>query len=85
MFKSHLRLCVVSVLALLCFGCGHTKTCEVGLISFGNLEGKAIPNNPNGPVLEGSSAPKIGSMPHYYREHPQFLTKTNFICIYGYF
>ena len=66
MFKSHLGLCVVSVLTLLCLGCGHTQTCEVGLISFGNLEGKAIPNNPNGPVLEGSSAAKIGSTPHYY-------------------
>ncbi len=66
MFKSHLGLCVVSMFALLCFGCGHTQTCEVGLISFGNLEGKAIPNNPNGPVLEGSSAAKIGSTPHYY-------------------
>jgi hypothetical protein len=47
-------------LTLLCCGCAHTQTSRIGLISFGNLEGKTIPKNPDGPILEGSSAATIG-------------------------
>ena len=44
------------LLSLFCFGCGHTRVCKVGLVSFGNLEGKAIPMDLDGPVLEGSDS-----------------------------
>jgi len=31
-------------LAAICIGCGHTQSFNVGLMSFGNLEGKTIPD-----------------------------------------
>ena len=52
-------LCIAFVIILLCSGCGHTQVSRVGLISFGNLEGKTIPKNPDGPILQGSSAATI--------------------------
>jgi len=66
MLKLNLRIFVVSVLVLSCFGCGHTQVCRVGMISLGNLEGKAIPNNPNGPIVEGRDAAKPFSTSYYY-------------------
>ena len=35
------------------FGCGHTQSCKVGLMSFGDLEGKTIPVNVDGRILKG--------------------------------
>lgn len=49
-------LCAASLIALGCSGCGHSQLSKIGLISFGNLEGKTIPEKPEGPVLEGSNA-----------------------------
>lgn len=47
--------CVVSLLAALCAGCGHTQVSKVGLISFGELEGQTIPEDVTGPVVQGSA------------------------------
>jgi hypothetical protein len=41
--------------ALLLCGCGHTQVSKIGLISFGDLEGKTIPAQPAGRVVEGSA------------------------------
>ena len=60
MDRLKLLLCMAFVPMLLCSGCGHTRVCQVGLISFGDLEGKTIPRNPNGPILQGSSTATIG-------------------------
>ena len=56
MEKKISKVCALLAVMLMCFGCGHTKTSNVGLISFGNLEGKMIPNSVNGPILQGSTS-----------------------------
>lgn len=48
--------CAACLLMLACSGCGSTKVSTVGLISFGDLEGRTIPSNPKGPVLQGTDA-----------------------------
>jgi hypothetical protein len=59
MNRLRLLLCVAFALAMLCSGCAHTQVSKVGLISFGNLEGRTIPRNPDGPILQGSSEATI--------------------------
>ena len=49
------KVCALLAVILMCFGCGHMQKSHVGLISFGNLEGKAIPADSTGPILEGSA------------------------------
>ena len=49
------KVCTLLAIMLMCVGCGHTRTSNVGLISFGNLEGKEIPNSVNGPILQGNA------------------------------
>ena len=49
------KVCALLAVMLMCFGCGHTKTSNVGLISFGDLEGKVLSNSANGPTLQGSA------------------------------
>mgnify|MGYP001770166626 CR=1 FL=1 len=56
MFRRVLKGGVIMAAILLFLGCGHVNTSKVGLISFGNLEGKIIPANPTGPILEGSAS-----------------------------
>ena len=50
------KVCALLAVMLMCFGCGHTRTSNVGLISFGDLEGKVISNSANGPTLQGSAS-----------------------------
>lgn len=45
-------LCTVMLLASL-LGCGHEQVNKVGLMSFGNLEGKAIPEINNTLIVTG--------------------------------
>jgi len=47
-------ICMTAGLAMLCSGCGHMKVSKVGLLSFGDLEGRTIPSVVQGPVLKGS-------------------------------
>jgi len=56
------------LLAILFVGCGHQKTCQVGLMSFGDLEGKIIPQNISGPTVTGTDQCKIGADPYYLSE-----------------
>lgn len=49
MAKNIFMFFLVSALA----GCGHTASQKVGLMSLGNLEGKTIPSNVAGNVIEG--------------------------------
>lgn len=56
MFRRAFTVGVGMAAILLFLGCGHVNTSKVGLISFGNLEGKTLPANPQGPVLEGTSS-----------------------------
>ena len=46
-------LCSIAFLFL--FGCGHTQSTKVGLMSFGDLQGKVLPTGASGPVLSGKS------------------------------
>lgn len=50
-----MRKIVVILLSASLFGCGHASVSKVGLMSFGDLEGKAIPENLPNAVLAGSS------------------------------
>ena len=45
---------IVASLAVVCSGCGHTQVSKVGLLSFGDLEGRTIPPVVEGPILKGS-------------------------------
>ncbi len=46
--------CLTLLLVTLVAGCGHTQTHKVGLLSIGDLEGKAIPDVSDAKVLTGS-------------------------------
>ena len=45
--------CLLFLLATFICGCGHTQAFKVGLLSFGEWEGKAIPAAGDGKVLSG--------------------------------
>ena len=47
------RCCFLILLAVFLVGCGHTQSHMVGLMSFGDLEGKVIPEGMDGDILEG--------------------------------
>ena len=49
----------------LCYGCGHTKVCRVGLLSVGDLESRTIPSTVDGPILVGKDACKMGGDPYF--------------------
>jgi hypothetical protein len=53
MVMPSLRFCTVLFLALLFTGCGHSQTSRIALISFGDLEGKSLPDKPDGPSRHG--------------------------------
>lgn len=42
------RLCLSMTLAALLIGCGHAQSAKVGLMSFGRLEGKTLPDDISG-------------------------------------
>lgn len=43
----------ILLLATFVIGCGHSQSCKIGLMSFGELEGKVIPDNIDGRIFEG--------------------------------
>jgi len=49
-------------------GCGHTLSHHVGLVSFGDLEGKVIPGGVDGELLDGEDCCKVGSDPYSLAE-----------------
>lgn len=53
---------------LVCGGCGHTASTTVGLMSFGDLEGKTLPREPAGDVLSGKDCAEIGGDPYSLSE-----------------
>lgn len=60
-----IRLCMVLVFALVCISCGHSQTSKIGLISFSDLEGKTIPDNLEGPSLQGIATSGAGGTKYY--------------------
>ena len=58
----------VSCLWLIGVGCGHSMTTQVGLMSFGDLEGKVIPREVSGQTLQGKDCSKIGGDPYSMSE-----------------
>lgn len=55
-FNNLKKCCFIILLAVFLIGCGHTQSFKVGLMSFGELEGKAIPDNVGGMVLVNGEA-----------------------------
>jgi hypothetical protein len=55
----------VPMLLLVVAGCGHTHTSKIGLVSLGDLNGKVIPKNVDGPVLTGKDYCHIGGDPYF--------------------
>jgi len=51
--RMKMKNCLPLLLAALFIGCGHSKSQKIGLMSFGNLEGKTIPDNVKGKILKG--------------------------------
>lgn len=49
------KLCIVALLVMVFCGCGHTLTGKVGLMSFGDMEGKVIPATVEGKILTGQT------------------------------
>ncbi|MFH2043579.1 MAG: hypothetical protein ABIK92_00350 [Pseudomonadota bacterium] len=58
--------CFIILLMGFIIGCGHTQSHNVGLISFGDLEGKIIPEDIDGEILEGKDCARIGYRPSCY-------------------
>lgn len=58
----------VPCLLLIVAGCSHTMTSQVGLMSFGDLEGKVIPREVSGQTLTGEDCAKIGGDPYSLSE-----------------
>ena len=46
-------------------GCGHSQTTQIGLLSFGELENKVIPENVDGPIFQGEDCCKVGGDPYF--------------------
>jgi hypothetical protein len=59
---------LASCLALIGVGCGHTMTTQVGLMSFGDLEGKEIPPEVSGQFVTGKDCARIGGDPYSLSE-----------------
>lgn len=59
---------IIMALFTLCYGCGHTKVCTVGLMSTGELEGKTIPDYVDGPVLIGKDISSGYNDPYFLSE-----------------
>ncbi len=54
MSKRMKNVWIVASLSMVCSGCGHITVSKVGLLSFGDLEGRTIPPVVKGPVLRGT-------------------------------
>jgi len=52
MKKCYVLLLLISIILI---GCGHTQSHKVGLMSFGDLEGKTILNSIDGNTVEGEN------------------------------
>jgi len=50
-----LRIFLLLVFAATLVGCGHSQTTKVGLMSFGDLEGKVLPESEQRPILSGKA------------------------------
>lgn len=59
------KCCFIILLAVFLIGCGHTQSSKVGLMSFGDLEGKVIPESIAGDILEGENCVKPGHHSYY--------------------
>ena len=59
------KCCFIILLAVFLIGCGHTQSFKVGLMSFGELEGKAIPESIDGNILEGKDCATPGRHSYY--------------------
>jgi len=62
------RLSAVLVAAGVFAGCGHTMTTEIGVMSLGELEGRTLPAEPAGEMLEGQDCSGPGGTPYFLSE-----------------
>lgn len=59
---------IVLCFSLFGLACGHTMSTQVGLMSFGDLEGKVIPQEVSGQTLHGRDCSRIGGDPYSMSE-----------------
>jgi hypothetical protein len=59
---------VICCLSLIGLACGHSMTSQIGLMSFGDLEGKVVPKQVAGKALQGKDCSKIGGDPYSLAE-----------------
>ena len=65
MAMSRFTCFMVLSVAFVLSGCGHSQTSRIALVSFGDLEGKAIPDNPDGPLRQGVTTSGAGGAKYY--------------------
>jgi hypothetical protein len=53
------RLLAICFSLTVALACGHTTTSRIALMSFGDLEGKVVPQRPDGQTLQGEDCSKI--------------------------
>ena len=63
-----MRALMACLICLVGLGCGHSMTSQIGLMSYGNLEGKIVPNHIDGEIFEGQDCSKIGGDPYSLSE-----------------
>lgn len=68
----NIRFCLLVLMGMLtCVGCGHTRVSKIGLLSTGNMEGRHIPADVNGPSLKGADYEMVSLPPFCF----SFLSK----------
>ena len=56
---------LIVLVPILIAGCGHTAISKVGLLSIGELQGKKIPSNIDGPIVQGKDCGGAFGSPYF--------------------
>lgn len=59
---------IILGLTLALTACGHSQSSRIGLMSFGELEGKVIPDSLQGPTRQGTVTSGAGGSKYYLSE-----------------
>jgi hypothetical protein len=57
--------CLIVLAPIFITGCGHTAVSKIGLLSVGELQGKKIPSNIDGPIVQGKDCGGTFGSPYF--------------------